>query len=60
MKQMLDDMSAHFNGEGARFDQKYYVKLIKCFQKFNDTLLVKSQNAMWKGQIDYWKSNGTD
>ena len=28
--------------------------------KDNDTLLINSQDAAWKGMIDYWKSNGTD
>ena len=60
MRQQLDDLQEHFDGPGKRFDQHYYNKLNACFRKFNDTLLLKAQNQMWKGQIDYWLSNGTD
>lgn len=53
-------MQEHFDGKGSKYDQAYYDKLQACIRKFNDTLLPKAQNQMWKGQIDYWLSNGTD
>lgn len=44
----------------TQFNRTYYAELVQCFDKFNDTLLYKSQNMGWKGQIDYWLSNGTN
>jgi hypothetical protein len=56
---MLDDMMAHFNESGP-YDRKYFAKLNKCFHKFNDTQMEKSQDGFWKGYLDYYKSNGTN
>ena len=28
--------------------------------KYDDKILMKSQNAAWKGMIDYFKTNGTN
>ena len=52
-------MTAHFDGAGSSYDQNYYNKLRGCFEKFNDTLLPRAQDQFWKGQIDFWLSNGT-
>lgn len=49
MRQQLDDMQEHFDGKGAKYNQAYYDKLTSCLNKFNDTLLLKAQNSMWKG-----------
>lgn len=59
MKQTLDDMQSFFDGKNSTYDESYYSKLVQCMNKYNDTLLFKSQNQAWKGQIDYWLSNGT-
>ena len=59
MKKMLDDMEVYFNGKGAVYDPVYFKKLNDCMAKYDDTLLVESQNNAWKGMMDYFQSNGT-
>ncbi len=48
LKQTLDDMEAHFHGAGHTFDDVYYKNLTTCFAKYNDTLLLDSQDNAWK------------
>ena len=51
---VLNDMEKHFNGENALFDGDYYEKLTTCMAKFDDDVLLDSQNAMWQGMMDYY------
>lgn len=59
MKKMLDDMEVHFNGRLASYDEVYFAKLNDCMAKYDDTLLIDSQNNAWKGMMTYFQSNGT-
>lgn len=57
---MLDDMEVYFNGQGSKFDDKFYGKLLTCLGKYEDDILVQSQDFAWKGLRDYYFTNGTD
>lgn len=52
-------MEVFFHGAGSKYDQGFYDKLLTCFAKFDDDMLVKSQDYAWKGFRDYYFSNGT-
>ena len=43
MKRMLDDM-ADFYKKGDVYDPQYFETLKTCMAKYNDTLLIPSQN----------------
>ena len=60
MKQFLDDMQAHFDGPGAKYNQTYYDELTTCMNKFDDEELLHSIRAAWKGKgiYNYWLTNG--
>ena len=46
MKKMLDDM-ADFYSKGAKYDPEYFEVLTKCMSKYDDDLLIPSQeNAL--------------
>ena len=60
MRTTLDGMQVFFDGENASFNVTYYAELQQCFNQWNDTLLEKSQNMAWKGQMLYYQTNGTD
>jgi hypothetical protein len=53
-------MEVFFNGAGSEFDPVYYKNLTTCFAKYNDTLLMESQDNAWKEMNNYFLSNGTD
>lgn len=55
-KEGVDDMKWRINGRGSKFDADVYDRFIKCFKKFNDTLLYESQLSAWKGIADYWET----
>ena len=38
----------------------FFNELVECMEKDGDELMVKSQNSMWKGIVDYWRTNGQD
>jgi hypothetical protein len=38
-KEMLDDMTAFFEGPGSVYDPEYYDNLTSCMTKWDDTLL---------------------
>lgn len=54
MKKMLDDMEVFFHGPSAQYDQVYFDKLSTCMAKYNDTILIDSQNNAWKGMMSYF------
>ena len=41
MKKYLDDMDQHYGGNGS-YDAKFYKKLLKCMDKYDDEILKKS------------------
>jgi hypothetical protein len=44
MLEALDDLQSHWDiGPDAKFNRTYYKELTQCFEKWNDTILVKSQ-----------------
>ena len=51
---MLDDMQIHFEGPGHHFDREFYGRLQTCMGKFDDLILLESQNNAWKGMLDYF------
>jgi hypothetical protein len=57
----LSDMTSFFEPHVNRtnFDPVYFKKLENCLNQ-NDTELLASQNAAWRGMYDYFLSNGTD
>ena len=57
MTKILNDMSKYY-GEGE-FDKTYRDKLYKCFDKFDDHLLMESQEKAWEGILQYYKTDGT-
>ena len=57
MTKILDDMSKHY-GDGE-FDRTYMDKLYKNFDKFDDHLLMESQEKAWEGILQYYKTDGT-
>merc|ERR1712166_861413 len=59
MKKMLDDM-ADFYKKGDVYDPEYFEELTTCLAKFDDDLLIPSQDNAWKGMLEYFKSNGVD
>ena len=59
MKQFLDDMQAHFDGAGAKYNQTYYDELTTCMNEFEDRELLHGIKSAWKGIYGYWKTNGT-
>jgi hypothetical protein len=59
LKQSLDDMQKYFTPNMGVYDPAYYKNLTECMGKYDDDLLLKSQNGAWKGMIDYSLSNGT-
>lgn len=42
MIEMLDDLQGHWD-KGVQFNRTYYSELTSCFDKWNDTMLAKSQ-----------------
>lgn len=48
MNRMLNDMAKHYDEEGEVYDPYYYNELIECFEKYNDTQLVESQDNAWQ------------
>ena len=54
MKKMLDDMEVYFHKEGAQYDPVYFEKLNTCMAKYDDTILIDSQNNAWKGMMSYF------
>ena len=58
LKNALDDMENHYV-PGKKFDRVYFEKLLKCFAKYDDELLIKSQNNAWKEIQSYFGTNGT-
>lgn len=60
MVQFLDDMETHYNGEGAKYNRVFLEDLTDCLGKWDDDVLLKSQNAAWAGIDSYWKSDGVD
>ena len=54
MQKMLDDMEVYFHGKGSTYDPVYFQKLNECMAKYDDTILVDSQNNAWKGMMDYF------
>lgn len=59
MKKTLDDIAVHYNGAGHSFNQTFYDEFQKCLDKFGDDKLKTTQNHVYKGLHEYWKSNGT-
>ena len=60
MTQFLDDMETHYNGQVSKqFDRVYLKNVTECLTKWDDEMLIKSQEAAWTGIYSYWKSNGT-
>ena len=59
MKKMLDDMEVYFHGKGSVYDPVYFDKLNACMAKYDDDILIESQNNAWKGMMAYFQSNGT-
>lgn len=59
MKKMLDDM-ADFYKKGDVYDPEYFKELTTCMAKFDDDLLIPSQDNAWKEMLAYFKSNGVD
>ena len=54
MKKMLDDMEVFFHGKGAQYDPVYFDKLNTCMAKYDDSILIDSQNNAWKGMMSYF------
>ena len=59
MKKMLDDM-ADFYKKGDVYDPEYFEELTTCMAKYDDDLLIPSQDNAWKEMLAYFKSNGVD
>merc|ERR1712166_1308906 len=59
MKKMLDDM-ADFYKKGDTYDEEYFKELTTCMAKYDDDLLIPSQDNAWKEMLAYFKSNGVD
>ena len=59
MKKMLDDM-ADFYKKGDVYDPEYFAELTTCMAKYDDDLLIPSQNNAWAQMLDYYKSDGVD
>ena len=57
MTKILNDMSKYY-GEGE-FDKTYRDKLYKCFDKFDDHLLMESQEKAWEKILQYHKVGGS-
>ena len=53
MRKMLDDMADHYN-KGAVYDPEYFEELVTCMGKYDDDLLIPSQNAAWKEMLAYF------
>ena len=53
MRKMLDDMADHFK-KGAVYDPEYFEELTTCLKKYDDDLLIPSQDAAWKGMLEYF------
>ena len=53
MRKMLDDM-ADFYKKGAVYDPEYFEELTTCMTKYDDDLLIPSQDAAWKGMLEYF------
>lgn len=58
IKDALDLMQTHFDVKPSKFDQQYYDKILKCMGKYDDNLLVKSQDNAWKKFKELYYQNG--
>lgn len=57
MLQTMDAMQEMMTGE-RKYNRTYYQKLRRCMDTI-DPLLAPSQDAAWKGVVDYFLMNGT-
>jgi hypothetical protein len=60
MLSFLDGMESHYRGEGSKFNRVFLNDLTECLTKWDDDLLLQSQEAAWNKINGYWLSNGTD
>ncbi|CAB9509459.1 unknown protein [Seminavis robusta] len=53
---MLDDLSQYF--EGKDYSSNRYERLLRCFNKWNDTDLIVAQDASFAAYYDVWLAGG--
>ena len=60
MKPMLDDMMKYYGQADSTYNQTYFDQLTECLVSDGDDKVLVSQDAAWKGMLQYFDTNGTD